>query len=210
MASPSVTQCTGTDARAFDVTSAAGYTRHAAEYGTGPVVVIAHQSDQSRCDVVGIARWLRDNHYAAVVVDLAGDWDGILAATVKAMRDRGSTSVQLLGASMGGNVAMIVASEVSPPVNSVVSLGGERRVQGGYDADKAVARSQVPLFIVTSEDDGLLTGDEARILLSESASTDKKTLILPGMLHGFAMLDGPDGAQVKQAILDFLAAHAQS
>jgi dienelactone hydrolase len=172
--------------------------------------VIAHQSDQSRCDVVDIARWLRDNHYAGVVVDLAGDWDGILAATVKAMRDRGSGSVQLLGASMGGTISMIVAAQVSPPVDSVVSLGGERRAQGGYDADAAVARSHVPLFVVTSEDDGFLNGDEARILISESASQDKKALIIPGMLHGFAMLDGPDAARVKQAILDFLSAHVRN
>jgi len=190
------------------VTSAGGYTRRAAAYGSGPTVIIAHQSDETRCDVVPYATWLRDNRYQAVVVDLRGDWTGVLAATIKAMRDRGSTSVQLLGASMGGNVAMVVASQVTPPVSSVVSLGGERRLGPGYDADAAVAKSHVPLFIVTSENDGFLLGDEARQLFAESASKDKKSLILTGDLHGFAMLDGPDGARVRTAILGFLAAHA--
>ncbi len=184
--------------------------RHAAVYGSGPTVILAHQSDQTRCDMVPYARWLRDNHYQAVVVDLFGDWAGILAATIKAMRDRGSNSIQLLGGSKGGNVAMVVASQVSPPVSSVVSLGGERRLGPEYDADAAVAKSHVPLFIITSEQDGFLLGDEARDLIAESASTDKKSLILSGSLHGFGMLDGPDGPLVRQAILDFLAAHTSA
>ena len=171
-------------------------------------MILAHQSDQTRCDVVPYAQWLRDNHYRAVVVDLGGDWTGILAATVRAMRERGAASVQLLGASMGGCVSMIVGSQVAPPVSSVVSLGGERNLGGGLDADAAVARSHVPLFVVTSENDGYLTGDEARALIAESASKDKHSLILPGDLHGFAMLDGPDGQRVRQAILDFLTKHA--
>src|SRR5215471_18638756 len=54
----------------FNVTSADGYSRHAAVYGSGPAVIIAHQSDQTRCEVVPVATWLRDNQYAAVVVDL--------------------------------------------------------------------------------------------------------------------------------------------
>lgn len=155
-----------------------------------------------------VARWLRDSHYAAVLVDLAGDWTGVLAATVQAMRDRGSRSVQLLGASMGGNVAMVVASQVNPPVSSVVSLGGERRLGPEYDADAALARSHVPLFVITSENDGYLLGSEARVLVGESAASDKKLLVLPGSLHGFAMLDGADGSSVKREILAWLAAHA--
>ena len=203
-ASPS---CTA-DGQNLTVTSADGYRRQAAVYGSGPAIVIAHQSGQSRCDVVPVARWLRDNHYAAMVVDLRGDWIGILTAAIAAMRGRGSTSVQLLGASMGGCVAMVVASKVAPPVSSVVSLGGERRLSPEFDADAAVARSHVPLFIVTSENDGFLSRAEADALIGESASTDKKSLILPGSLHGLAMLDGPDGMRVRKAVLQFLAAHA--
>jgi esterase/lipase len=206
--SPTPTPSCTADGVNFDVTSADGYVRHAAVYGSGPVVVIAHQSDETRCDVVPVARWLRDNHYAAVVVDLRGDWTGVLAGTIATMRARGATSVQLLGASMGGNVAMIVGGQVTPPVASVVSLGGERSLGPGYDADAAVAHSHVPLFIVTSINDGYLLEGEARALIAESAATDKRSLILPGSLHGTAMLDGPDGAQVKAAILMWLAAHA--
>ncbi len=192
----------------FSVTSPDGYMRHAAVYGSGPAVVIAHQSDETRCDVVPIATWLSRHGYAAVAVDLGGYWTGLLAATVTAMRQRGSKTVQLLGASMGGCDAMVVGSHLSPPVNAVLSLGGERRLSPELDADKAVAQSRVPLLIVTSENDGFLSGSEARLLMSESASTDKKLVVLPGTLHGFAMLDGPDGPQVKQSILDFLAAHS--
>ncbi len=199
--------CTA-DALGFNVTSSAGYTRHAAIYGSGPAVVIAHQSDQTRCDVVPIAHWLSQNGYAAVVVDLGGDWTGLLAATVILVRERGSPSVQLLGASKGGCDAMVVGSQVNPPVSAVLSLGGERRLSAEFDADKAVAHSHVPLLIVTSENDGFLTGDEARLLMEESTSTDKKLLVLPGSLHGFAMLEGPDGSEVRQTILGFLAAHA--
>ena len=209
-ASPAVKptpDCTA-DGQGFNVTSSAGYTRRGAVYGSGPAVVIAHQSQQTRCDVVPIARWLSENHYAAVVVDLGGDWTGLLAATAILMRERGSTSVQLLGASMGGCDAMVVGSQVNPPVSAVLSLGGERRVRPELDADTAVAHSHVPLLIVTSENDGFLSGDEARILMKESTSTDKKLLVLPGSLHGFAMLDGPDGSEVRQTILGFLAAHA--
>jgi dienelactone hydrolase len=204
--SPSA-NCTA-DGQNFDVKSAGGYVRHAAVYGTGPTVIIAHQSDQTRCDVLPVARWLRDNGYRAVAADLYGDWVGILTAVIEAMRARGSASVQLLGASQGGCVAMVTASQVAPPVSSVVSLGGERRIKPDFDADTAVAHSHVPLFVVTSENDGFLSGGEARALIAESASKDKSALIIPGSLHGFAMLDGPDGPRVRQTILTFLSAHA--
>ena len=205
----SAAPCTGTDGQTFDITSPDGYVRHAAVYGSATkVVVIAHQSDQTRCDVVPIARWLRESGYAGVAVDLAGDWLGVLRAIVKEMRARGATSVQLLGASKGGCAAMIAGADITPAVSSVVSIGGERNLGGEFNADAAVARSHVPLFIVTSEDDGYLLGPEARILLAESASKDKKALILPGTQHGLELLDGPNAQQVKQAILAFLAAHA--
>jgi esterase/lipase len=171
------------------------------------VVIIAHQSDETRCDVVPIAAWLRDNHFAAVVVDLAGDWTGVLTAVIEDLRARGHESIQLLGASKGGADAMVVASQVAPPVNAVLSLGGERRVRPDLDSDAAVGRSHVPLLIITSENDGFLNADEAQQLINESASSDKKLLVLPGSLHGFAMLDGPDAQQVRQTILEFLAAH---
>jgi len=209
VASLTAASCTGPDGQTFDVTSADGYVRHAAVYGSATkVVVIAHQSDQTRCDVVPIARWLRDSGYAAVAVDLAGDWLGVLSATVKEMRSRGATSIQLLGASKGGCAAMIAGADITPAVSAVVSIGGERNLGAGFNADAAVVRSHVPLLIITSEDDGYLLGPEARALLAESASKDKKALILPGTLHGFEMLDGPNAQQVKQAILAFLATHA--
>jgi len=208
-ATASPASCTSDAAANFEVTSADGYTRRAASFGSGPAVVIAYQSDQSMCDVVPLARWLADSGYTGVVVDLSGDWTGVLAAAAGAMRDRGSPSVQLLGASKGGCAAMVAGSQITPPVDSVVSLGGERKLGGGLDADAAVAHSRVPLFVVTSANDGFLTGDEAAVLIRESAATDKKSLILEGSLHGVAMLDGADGQRVRAAILAWLAAHAR-
>ncbi len=104
---------------------------------------------------------------------------------------------------------MVAASETRPPVDGVVNLSGERNVSG-LDADRAVRRSAVPLFVIASDSDRYLNARDASALYSESATTDKQLRILRGSTHGTAILDGAEGPEVRQQIVGFVRSHSHS
>src|SRR5262249_17557950 len=182
--------------------------------GRGPAgVVLAHQSDQTLCDWLPFARQLGAKGFRAFPVDLPfrplqnAGWDRDLEAAVDYLRRAGAGSVVLIGASMGGAAAMVAATEISPPVDGVVNLSGERPVSG-LDADTAVWRSAVPLLIIASDSDRYLNAHDARALYAESAASEKQLRLLPGSAHGTAILDGPEGASTRDRIIGFLLSHS--
>jgi len=183
--------------------------------GRGPSgVVLAHQSDQTLCGWLPFARHLAAKGFRVFPVDLPfrpfqnAGWDRDLEAAVDYLRRAGAASVVLIGASMGGAAAMVAATEISPPVDGVVNLSGERRVSG-LDADSAVRRSAVPLLIIASDSDRYLNAHEARALYSESVASEKQLQVVPGSAHGTSILDGPEGASVRDRIIGFVLSHSR-
>ena len=183
--------------------------------GGGPAgVVLAHQSDQTLCDWLPFARQLAAEGFRAFPISLPfrplqnAGWDRDVVAAVDYLRRAGAFSVVLVGASMGGAAAMVAASETQPPVDGVVNLSGERNVSG-LDADRAVRRSAVPLFVIASDSDRYLNARDASALLSESATADKQLRILRGSTHGTAILDGAEGPEVRQQIVSFVRSHSK-
>jgi pimeloyl-ACP methyl ester carboxylesterase len=175
--------------------------------------VLVHQSNQSRCAWVPFARHLAGLGFVAMAVDfplpLLGEahWDRYLAAVVGYLRRGGSASVVLVGASLGGAAAMVASAEVTPPVDGVVDLSGERRVRG-LDADGALGRSTVPLLVIASADDSDLDARDAAALYRESAARDRRLEVLSGSAHGMDILAGPDGPRMIDLIVAFVRAHS--
>lgn len=182
--------------------------------GRGPAgVVLAHQSDQTLCDWLPFARHLAAEGFRAFPIALPfrplqkAGWDRYVEAAVEYFRRTGAVSVVLIGASMGGAAVMVAAAETRPSVEGVVNLSGERSVSG-LDADGAVRRSAVPLFIIASDSDRYLNARDASALYSESAATDKQLQLLPGSAHGTAILEGPQGPLVRDQIVGFVRLHS--
>jgi alpha-beta hydrolase superfamily lysophospholipase len=189
-------------------------------FGTGSTaVILAHQSEGSLCDWVTYARRLAAQGYFAFPIDFRGyglsqirtgraaqRYAADLAAAVKTVRALGKKKVVLVGASMGGLAALTAAANVSPPVAGVVSVSGPARFRG-MDAVKTAPRLRVPVLYLAAEDDdnaGFDFSKDAEALYAATAAADKELEVLPGFLHGIALMGG--SARARSLVESFLAA----
>ena len=198
--------------RAADGTRLAGY-----RFGRGRrAVVLAHQLRGSSCQWVWYARRLAAQGYLAIAFDFRGDGDSQVrsgraanrraadvAAAVRVARARGATKVFLVGASMGGTVAVGAAALVRPPVAGVVAVSSPSSWVA-VDAITLARRLQVPaLYLAAEQDSGF--ADEARALYEATASADKAIEILPGGDHGVVLMR--TSARARQLLEGFLRPH---
>jgi alpha-beta hydrolase superfamily lysophospholipase len=202
--------------RAADGTKLVGHI-----FGNGPkAVILGHQSQSNLCDWVMYARRLARLGYTAFAIDFRGH--GLsqarqgaagtrlaadLAAAVKVIRLRGKKKVFLVGASMGGIAALVAGANVGPPVDGVVSVSAPARFLG-LDAVATAPRLRVPVLYVAAEGDdnaGYDFSKDAEELHAATASTDKRLALLPGSLHGVALVAG--SARVRALIESFLSGH---
>ena len=190
-------------------------------FGTGPkAIVLGHQSQGTLCEWLSYARRLARLGYTAFAIDfrshglsqlrtgaaanrLALD----LAAAVKLMRAQGHRKVFLVGASMGGIAVLTAGTTVKPAVTGVISVSGPARFMG-MNAVASAPRLRVPvLYLAAKGDDnaGFDFSDDAREMHAATAATDKRLQILPGRLHGVALVGG--SPRVKTLIEAFLRSH---
>ena len=116
---------------------AADNTRIAAHrWGTGrTAVVLVHQSGADLCQWAPYATRLASLGYRAFALDLRGAgrsqyrplpaglrFSADIAATVKEARQEGAKRVFVVGASLGGNAAVVAAANIRPLIDGVVSL----------------------------------------------------------------------------------------
>jgi dienelactone hydrolase len=181
-------------------------------------VVLAHQSNQTLCDELDLARQIAAQGMEAFAFDVGGDapapvddplanyqtWDRDVVAAIAVVRSRGATRTLLLGASQGGCAVLVAATEVTPAPTGVVSLSGEQRV-ADLDCDAAATRYTGALLVVASANDRYLDSAAAQGLVAESPSQDKRALVLPGTAHGFALLAEDD---VLTQVVSFLREHS--
>lgn len=202
--------------RAADGTKLVGH-----RFGKGTTaVILTHQSEGDLCDWLPYARRLAARGYFVFPIDFRGygfsatrtgtaahRYAGDIAAAAKALRKLGKRKVFVVGASMGGIAAVVAGANVSPPLTGVVSVSSPARYRG-MDGVKAGPRLRVPvLFLAATEDDnaGYDFSEDATALHAAAASTDKALELLPGPLHGIALVGGSAGA--RAAIEGFLKAH---
>lgn len=180
-------------------------------------VVLAHGSGEDLCAWIPYARRLAAAGFRVLALDhrrhgssqwptaVARLWrvDLDIAAAAGALRRRGARSVVLVGSSMGATASIAAAPLVAPPVAGVVSLSATD-VFVTVNAVAAARRLTVPLLVVATEGDADFA-DRARALAAAAASAEKRLEILPGTVHGLAMLRDTD---VERLVLQWIAAHS--
>ena len=108
---------------------------------------------------------------------------------------------------MGGIAVLTAGTTVKPAVTGVISVSGPARFMG-MDAVASAPRLRVPVLYLAAEWDdnaGYDFSDDARVMHKATAAADKKLEVLPGGLHGVALVGGSPRA--KALIEGFLRRH---
>ncbi len=136
-----------------------------------------------------------DKEFDRVDVDLA-------AALSYMHRELGIEKVFLVGASVGGTAALVVASRED--VAGVVSISSP----GSYlqvDALSAVGLISAPKLFVTSRDDVPAARSEEEFW--SAAKAPKEHQVFEGQAHGTDLFASPSAAAFEKLLIDFLASH---
>lgn len=202
--------------RAADRTRLVGHV-----FGSGrTAVILGHQSQGSLCEWLAYARRLARLGYTVFAIDFRGH--GLsqyragaaanrlpldLAAAVSVVRARGHRKVFLVGASMGGIASLVAGANVKPPVDGVVSVSAPARFMG-MDALASAPRLRVPVLYLASDGDEVERYDfsvDAQQMHAATRAADKRVEVLPGRLHGVALVGGSPRA--KLLVETFLKRH---
>ena len=125
-------------------------------------------------------------------------------AALEFARERGYREIVLVGASMGGTAAIVVAAEqpAGGELAGVIALSAPAEF-GGLDAQEVVDDVAVPLSLIASRGD--TSAHNSLETLAEGGSLPQdRTLVVEGRAHGTDMLTSHAGEQVWQRLLAFL------
>jgi len=177
-----------------------GATVYGVEVGTGTTgVVLGHQYASNHCEFMDFARELAAAGLRALTIDFryngastggnSSRLDLDVVAAAARLRADGATRIELVGASMGGTAVLVAASEITPPVDGVVSLSGPTFFRGMY-AVQAVRRSRVPVRFLVTRGERRFAPD-ATYLMRTAAAKDKAIFRVTDGGHGSSMLGVP-------------------
>ncbi len=115
-------------------------------------------------------------------------------------RARGFERVVLIGASMGGTAAIVVAA--GEAVDGVAALSAPAAM-AELDAAPVIAEVAAPITLVAAGDD--LSGAESlRDLAARADLGEHDVLLMAGRAHGTELLEEPGHETVRGWLLDFL------
>jgi pimeloyl-ACP methyl ester carboxylesterase len=203
-----------------------GLTLSGAVVGSGPVgAVLIHEYPRDSCGWWPYARYLSRHGVRALVFDLRcfgaspcprgrGHATADVAAAVAELRRRGARRVALVGASMGGAIAVVAAAQLHPA--AVVDLSGERDTTGltpGIDADAGAAAQGVtaPALFVVARGDRYVSVGDMRAVARRARSATKRVIVLPTAAgHGWDLLFGTttEWSPLAATIAEFIRRHA--
>jgi pimeloyl-ACP methyl ester carboxylesterase len=199
-----------TPAQSLWLSAPGGAQVYAAVVGTGPATAVFVQEFGTRglCGFWPYADWLAKSKGVRSVLfsqcgagvsqcpagDAADQWLAVTTAAVAWARAQGAGQVTLVGASVGGVVALQVATLIRPPVAGVVDLSGGRRWLG-LDSLAAARRLQVPaLFAVAPGDSLVSVGTMRRLYQAAPVRTKRLVVLAEGAGHGSELLGGVAGS----------------
>jgi dienelactone hydrolase len=197
-----------------------GVRLYAVEAGDGrTATVLAHQGQSNLCDTLDYAKTLLAGGLRVLAFDFRGNGlskrpgrDALelgrdLAAATERAHAEGAEHVFLIGASMGGAAA--VQNGAGLPVSGIVSLSGTR-LWPGFGVNRPGARAlSAPLLYIGSRDDSRAPLGEARSVVEQAGSRDKRIVLHPGALHGWQLVaDTAPGPKTRALILSWIRAHA--
>lgn len=194
--------------------------------GSGPVgAVLIHEYPLDYCGWLPYAGYLAHHGVRALMFDLRcfggsacpegrGHATTDVAAAVAELRRRGARRVALVGASMGGSIAVVAAAELHPA--AVVDLSGERDTTAltpGIDANAGAAARHVtaPALFAVAREDQYISVDDMRLVARRTRSATKRTIVLPAVAgHGWEMLAGQatEWSPLAATVAAFVRRHA--
>jgi pimeloyl-ACP methyl ester carboxylesterase len=201
------------DARTVTFPSADGVTLSGRVFGSGTRgVVLAHMYPTDQSSWYATAAELAGDGFLVLTFDFRGygtstgtkQIDRIaedLHAAVMEIRTLGAEKVGLVGASMGGTAALIVAA--TDPVDAVVTLSAPIEFQG-LSAREVVARVKPPTLFLAAEGD---EGAQGARDLYRAAPEPREMELYPGTAHGTELLSGSGSEPVKARLFSFLVQH---
>jgi pimeloyl-ACP methyl ester carboxylesterase len=199
------------DGERVQITATDGVQLSGRLYGMrGPGIVLGHMypADQSSWTATG--RELAAAGYRCLTFDFRGYGesggtkdnaaiDRDMEGAYRYLVGRKIQPIFLVGASMGGTAALIVASRV--PVAGVITLSAPVEFRG-LDASTVVKSVRARKLFIASQGDG--PAAEAVARFAATAPDPKATRLFPGDAHGTNLLTGPHAAEVRDAIRSFL------
>ena len=178
-----------------------------------PVVIMTHMRPNDQTAWFSYAEQLAESGYAALTFDFRGygesegsedfgKLDDDLRAVISYMRDRGRTEIYLLGASMGGTTALVVAAQEQ--LDGVIVVSPPSRFEG-QDALGAVQQITAPKLFIASEDDTAAELSLEEMVAAAVPPVDSQTYL--GNAHGTDLFDplrSEHSAEVRQRVIDYL------
>jgi pimeloyl-ACP methyl ester carboxylesterase len=207
----------GTDV-SFEVPAAPGSTEvirlAGIERGTGPAgVVLAHMLGSSQAAWSPMVASLVDEGFHVLTFDFRGhglsggsrdpSHAGLdLAAAVAKIRVLGAKRVLVIGASLGGTAAVVVAA--TQDLDGVVTMSAPAAIDS-LDARAVASKVTEPsLFIVGASDDPRYV-DAARAFYAAAKEPKKLQVVAGTSAHGTDLLtDAKVGKRVQKLVMDFL------
>ena len=185
-------------------------------FGDGPTgVILAHMRPADQSSWFPFATKLAaTGEYTILTFDFRGyngstgekEFDRVdtdLTAALHYMRDDlGIDKVFLVGASMGGTAALLVAAR--EPVAGIVSISSPARYQL-LDALNTVSLITSPKLFITSEDDVPAQLSEEQLWVQAIEPKDRETFA--GDAHGTDLFAAPVGSAFERRLMDFLSSH---
>jgi dienelactone hydrolase len=169
------------------------------------VAVLLHQTDwNGYCGWVGFAQELTKEPGVTVLSpDLCGygeakcrdgyssdrQTDQVRIAIDYAERELGARRIVLVGASMGGSVAVLTAAE-DRRVDALVDLSGPEDWEGG-SVSRAAARLTAPVLVAMATDEG--PQEVAAAQAAVDAAPQGSEFVEPEEGHGYVLLAETDG-----------------
>jgi alpha/beta superfamily hydrolase len=196
--------------------------------GSGPVgAVLIHQYPRDYCGWLPYSGYLSRHGVRALLFDLRyfgrsscpggrGHATIDVAAGMADLRRRGARRIALVGASMGGAIAVVAAAQLHPA--AVVDLSGERDTTGltpGIDANAGAAASRVTasaLFAVAHADRYVPIAD-MRTVARRVRSATSRLIVLPATAgHGWDLLFGGETkwSPLAATVAEFIRRHASA
>jgi dienelactone hydrolase len=218
---------TGVRAQAVRFRTSDGVRLSGAVVGSGPAgAVLIHEWPRDYCGWLPYAGYLARHGVRALAFDLrcfgrsacpdGGRGRAItdVAAAMAELRRRGARRVALVGASMGGAIAVVAGARLHP--TAVVDLSGERDTTGltpGIDADAGAAAPGVtaPALFAVARGDRYVPVADMRAVARRVRSATRRVVVLPAVAgHGWDMLFGTatDWSPLAATVAAFIRRHA--
>lgn len=202
-----VTEPAGVSVEDLQITTADGIVLRAAAVGAGPRgVVLSHQTNNGLCGWLPYATQLAARGFSVLAFDhrctfesscVEGEQQynliGDVETAVVTLQQRGAREVALVGASLGGAVAIGACAQVEVTRCAALSPAVfDRKLGGGVTANTAIGQVRRPLLVAVAPDDPDSSLDEGRALVRRARKGVVTFVPLPaGSGHGWETVRTP-------------------